>query len=765
MGLAELPGPFNFKDMKKIFLIALILTTYIVSNAQTFGYLRFDSVKIFKNGGTAELIIESSTKDSTNGVLTNINNGRTRFLRFYQREDSLFLGVNFIAKMGAVKSVATANGISGGTITSIGTLELGVPLNSSGSEFSGDRQINLNSSGLRMNDGIVVLYRSDNRDSTNFDNSDWAEDSYSSFFILKDDIITQKFVTPKNNRFNDKAIYTEQMYYIGDTMNIRNNACCTSFGTIVGSGNTTSMHEFSSGYRKRSGYSGASIVIGGDLPGYAPSIVAARLNANAGGLSISNFIKLTGYHSLFSAIPQTSSRDTVNHLINYLSGQGQYLGRINNLYGYFSQDPFTTTNVAVGTYYPFFQRGTWGRNYFQNGLKLGGDSTYDATDTNIKLWVDGKVKISQADSTSTPNNMMTLNRATGKVEVAAIPAPGEVGTVESVATGFGLTGGPITSTGTISADSSLLTTNLRLQKIVDSLLALERTINFDLPPDYVIESGDTTDVLIRQWALDSLVTSIENDSVTNARLANMAQNTLKGRISSGTGDPEDLTTAQVKTMLEIGRGAEWEIVEDFYSGYLSNNFILFNGNGGTATAVAIYATDQRGNARLSTSNSSASAYAHLVSHDNSFTFNSTTYSIDVKDVVISDLNTTSDSSAYIIGFWDNLFSNGNPADGAYIAYVQTESTWRCVTVSNGTQTVTASSVNVGAGYANSIDLEIKANSTSVEFYIGGVLQATHTTNIPSGTARTFSMGFGVKKKLGTATRTIDVDRIMFRTIN
>jgi len=38
-------------------------------------------------------------------------------------------------------------------------------------------------------------------------------------------------------------------------------------------------------------------------------------------------------------------------------------------------------------------------------------------------------------------------------------------------------------------------------------------------------------------------------SVDNTKLANMAQNTIKGRVSAGTGDPEDLTAAQVKTLL------------------------------------------------------------------------------------------------------------------------------------------------------------------------------------------------------------------------
>ena len=45
-------------------------------------------------------------------------------------------------------------------------------------------------------------------------------------------------------------------------------------------------------------------------------------------------------------------------------------------------------------------------------------------------------------------------------------------------------------------------------------------------------------------------TTIANDAVTNAKLANMASGTLKGRTSAGSGDPEDLTGAQATALLD-----------------------------------------------------------------------------------------------------------------------------------------------------------------------------------------------------------------------
>ncbi len=49
-------------------------------------------------------------------------------------------------------------------------------------------------------------------------------------------------------------------------------------------------------------------------------------------------------------------------------------------------------------------------------------------------------------------------------------------------------------------------------------------------------------------------TVIANDVVSNTKLANMAANTIKGRISTA-GDPQDLTATQVRTILNVADGA------------------------------------------------------------------------------------------------------------------------------------------------------------------------------------------------------------------
>merc|ERR1712072_1508767 len=50
-------------------------------------------------------------------------------------------------------------------------------------------------------------------------------------------------------------------------------------------------------------------------------------------------------------------------------------------------------------------------------------------------------------------------------------------------------------------------------------------------------------------------TVIEDDAFTNAKMNNMAVNTIKGRKSTGSGDPEDLTAANVRSIINVADGA------------------------------------------------------------------------------------------------------------------------------------------------------------------------------------------------------------------
>ncbi len=81
----------------------------------------------------------------------------------------------------------------------------------------------------------------------------------------------------------------------------------------------------------------------------------------------------------------------------------------------------------------------------------------------------------------------------------------------------------------------------------------------------IVYTVDTDGVLPTLTDLATRVAAIEasggggggiaDDSVTNAKLANIATATIKGRATAGTGDPEDLTATQVRTLINVANGA------------------------------------------------------------------------------------------------------------------------------------------------------------------------------------------------------------------
>lgn len=69
-----------------------------------------------------------------------------------------------------------------------------------------------------------------------------------------------------------------------------------------------------------------------------------------------------------------------------------------------------------------------------------------------------------------------------------------------------------------------------------------------------VSDGDKGDITV---SASGATWTIDNDVVSNAQLANMAESTIKGRAAgAGTGDPTDLTASQVRTLLDVPTNAE-----------------------------------------------------------------------------------------------------------------------------------------------------------------------------------------------------------------
>lgn len=75
-------------------------------------------------------------------------------------------------------------------------------------------------------------------------------------------------------------------------------------------------------------------------------------------------------------------------------------------------------------------------------------------------------------------------------------------------------------------------------------------VTFKTSADVTLRTVDPVPVTAAVAALSVDTAQLVNNSATNAKLADMATSTIKGRSTAGTGDPEDLTVAQVLALLK-----------------------------------------------------------------------------------------------------------------------------------------------------------------------------------------------------------------------
>mgnify|MGYP003473221595 CR=1 FL=1 len=109
-----------------------------------------------------------------------------------------------------------------------------------------------------------------------------------------------------------------------------------------------------------------------------------------------------------------------------------------------------------------------------------------------------------------------------------------------------------------------------------------------------VSDGDKGDVTVSS---SGTVWTVDNDVVTNAKLANMATATIKGRTTAGTGDPEDLTATQATALLDAmvgdsGSGGTKGLVPAPASGdAAAGKFLKADGTWAVASGSGSVATD------------------------------------------------------------------------------------------------------------------------------------------------------------------------------
>jgi hypothetical protein len=137
------------------------------------------------------------------------------------------------------------------------------------------------------------------------------------------------------------------------------------------------------------------------------------------------------------------------------------------------------------------------------------------------------------------------------------------------------------------------------------------------------------------------------------------------------------------------------------------------------------------------------------------------YEIEIK---LAALSTVTQRYQLVIGFHD-VQNASNQVDAIAFVYdeggVSTGSAasanWQTLTSSNSTRTWTTTGTAVAAGWTN-LRIEVNAAGNSVTYYVNGTaMGVSHTTNIPTGTARVAGFGYLMIKSIGTTASTMDVD--------
>jgi hypothetical protein len=127
--------------------------------------------------------------------------------------------------------------------------------------------------------------------------------------------------------------------------------------------------------------------------------------------------------------------------------------------------------------------------------------------------------------------------------------------------------GDVTASGTGSVAATIAdnaVTNAKLADMGGRTLKGKATAGTGDPEDINVGTDTVVGRTSGSIVAAQLATSQMADNVTtNAKLADMAVNTIKGRITAGTGDPEDLTAANVRTIINVADGATANAADAF----------------------------------------------------------------------------------------------------------------------------------------------------------------------------------------------------------
>jgi hypothetical protein len=236
------------------------------------------------------------------------------------------------------------------------------------------------------------------------------------------------------------------------------------------------------------------------------------------------------------------------------------------------------------------------------------------------------------------------------------------------------------------------------------------------------------------------------------------------------------TVDAVNTQSMIDKGKRMvSFFTDFYGTDVSRDGLVSATSGGIIAAQSLSIVPQRTNQigvhTLSTSVLATNWANHVSSNITSMYFGNGAWIYETS-INFSNLSTSLERFRVISGF-GNTSGSAVETDGVFFTYDEggtangtaASPNWQCVTVANSVRTLTTTSTAVTNAAWIKLRIEINAAATSAAFYVNGTLIATHTTNIPLGSASRFVLvKQGIFKTIGITNRVMWVDYLGYENI-
>lgn len=428
---------------------------------------------------------------------------------------------------------------------------------------------------------------------------------------------------------------------------------------------------------------------------------------------------------------------------------------ITSAYGYF----FDSNNTAATNTYAFYGNlasgsnrwnvymGGTANNYFAGNVKIGSTNTMVASAAlNIESTTQGvllpRMTASQRTAIASPTAGLTVYQTDGTE-----------GTYEYTSGGWRIINAAAGGGG-ITLSSLSAVTPLQYNNTTGSFSITQATTS----TNGYLSSTDWNTFNNKQAALVS---------GTNI-------NTINGNSILGSGN--ELT-------LEMDRQVYgYEYFTDFFVTTAATNtsdgkgyYPTFSGTGTSilpTNAPTVRATNQQGFIQYQTG-STLSGYAGITATNQATGMFITGGGEMVMEtsVFIPTLSNATERFRVLFGY-GNQVNNTNETMGIFFTYDEggtgngsaASANWQCATVASSVRTYTTTSVAVTNTAWVKLKIVVNAAATSVGFYIDNVLVATHTTNIPTGTAQTVTPKQQLAKTVGTTSRSMYADYFGYRQI-